>query len=76
VQDLPHCRGRDPVPQPHQFALDGESAWGAVVGFPGSVSMAHTLNRMERDGLIRRVPDPIDGRRAIIWPAVSSTLFR
>jgi len=29
-------------------------------------TMAHTLKRMERDGLIRRVPDPLDGRRAII----------
>jgi DNA-binding MarR family transcriptional regulator len=29
--------------------------------------MAHTLKRMERDGLVRRLPDPLDGRRAIIW---------
>jgi DNA-binding MarR family transcriptional regulator len=27
-------------------------------------TMANTLNRMERDALIRRVPDPNDGRRA------------
>jgi DNA-binding MarR family transcriptional regulator len=27
-------------------------------------TMANTLNRMERDGLVRRVPDPVDGRRA------------
>jgi DNA-binding MarR family transcriptional regulator len=26
-------------------------------------TMANTLNRMERDGLVRRVPDPTDGRR-------------
>ncbi|MGH3841736.1 MAG: MarR family winged helix-turn-helix transcriptional regulator [Pseudonocardiaceae bacterium] len=30
-------------------------------------TMAHTLKRMERDGLIRRIPDQLDGRRAIIW---------
>jgi DNA-binding MarR family transcriptional regulator len=27
-------------------------------------TMANTLNRMERDGLVRRVPDPADARRA------------
>ena len=30
-------------------------------------TMANTLKRMERDGLIRREPDPVDGRRARIW---------
>ncbi|MFD6273193.1 MarR family winged helix-turn-helix transcriptional regulator [Nocardia asteroides] len=29
-------------------------------------TMAHTLKRMERDGLVRRTPDPADGRRALI----------
>ncbi|MFT4120567.1 MarR family winged helix-turn-helix transcriptional regulator [Bradyrhizobium sp.] len=29
-------------------------------------SMAQTLARMERDGLIRRVPDPEDGRSSLI----------
>ncbi|SRR5579859_207728 len=29
-------------------------------------SMAQMLNRMERDGLIRRVPDPSDGRSSLI----------
>ena len=29
-------------------------------------TMAHTLKRMERDGLIERAPDPADRRRAII----------
>jgi hypothetical protein len=29
--------------------------------------LAHTLKRMERDGLVRRLPDRLDGRRAIIW---------
>ena len=29
-------------------------------------TMANTLNRMERDGLIRRQIDPLDKRRAIV----------
>ena len=29
-------------------------------------TMANTLRRMERDGLVRRLPDPGDGRRAIV----------
>lgn len=29
-------------------------------------TMANTLQRMERDGLIRRLPDPADGRRAAV----------
>jgi DNA-binding MarR family transcriptional regulator len=29
-------------------------------------TMANTLARMERDGLISRVPDPEDGRRALV----------
>lgn len=29
-------------------------------------TMAHTLKRMERDGLIRRRPDPADGRRSVV----------
>lgn len=29
-------------------------------------TMAHTLRRMERDGLVRRTPDPADRRRSLI----------
>jgi DNA-binding MarR family transcriptional regulator len=29
-------------------------------------TMARTLARMERDGLVRRIPDPADGRRASV----------
>ena len=30
-------------------------------------TMAHTLKRMERDELVERIPDPDDGRRALIF---------
>lgn len=29
-------------------------------------TMARTLSRMQRDGLIDRVPDPADGRRSLV----------
>lgn len=29
-------------------------------------TMANTLNRMQRDGLVRRNPDPADGRRSLV----------
>ncbi|HUH06610.1 MAG TPA: MarR family transcriptional regulator [Egibacteraceae bacterium] len=29
-------------------------------------TMANTLNRMQRDGLIKRAPDPSDARRALV----------
>jgi len=29
-------------------------------------TMANTLARMERDGLIDRLPDPVDGRRSLV----------
>jgi DNA-binding MarR family transcriptional regulator len=52
------------------FALlekDGRSQrdlarWAAVE----QPTMANTLNRMERDGLIARTPDPGDGRSALV----------
>jgi hypothetical protein len=33
MQDLPDSTGRNPVAEADQFAVDGESAWGAVTGF-------------------------------------------
>jgi DNA-binding MarR family transcriptional regulator len=57
-------------PMPVFFALaEGEAlsqsalARWAVVEQP---TMANTLNRMERDGLIARTPDPEDGRSALV----------
>ena len=34
VQDSPDGGGADPVAEPGELAVDGESAWGAVAGFP------------------------------------------
>lgn len=39
-------------------------------------TMANTLNRMERDGLIERRPDPNDRRRTLIFPAPAALAMR
>jgi DNA-binding MarR family transcriptional regulator len=44
-------------------ATQAELARSAEIEQP---TMALTLRRMERDGIISRVPDPTDGRRAIV----------
>ncbi|MEQ1770594.1 MAG: MarR family transcriptional regulator [Devosia sp.] len=50
------------------FALtsEGEMNQSALARWAGveQPTMANTLNRMERDGLIVRAPDPADGRSA------------
>ncbi|MGB0661422.1 MAG: MarR family winged helix-turn-helix transcriptional regulator [Mangrovicoccus sp.] len=47
---------------------DGQSQRDLVVllGLE-QATMANTLTRMQRDGLITRRPDPIDGRKQRIW---------
>jgi DNA-binding MarR family transcriptional regulator len=62
--------GGNAGPMPVFFALaDGGklsqrdlARWASVE----QPTMANTLNRMERDGLIARTPDPADGRSALI----------
>jgi DNA-binding MarR family transcriptional regulator len=39
-------------------------------------TMANTLNRMERDGLIERRPDPLDRRRSLVYPAERALAIR
>ncbi len=39
-------------------------------------TMANTLNRMERDGLVERRPDPLDRRRALVYPAERALAIR
>ena len=39
-------------------------------------TMANTLNRMERDGLIERRLDPDDRRRSLIFPAKAALAMR
>lgn len=39
-------------------------------------TMAHTLKRMERDGLIERIADPRDGRRSLIYLTDRSRALR
>ncbi len=52
------------------FALGGGDALPqkvlAVAAAVEQPTMAATLNRMERDGLIKRVPDPSDGRSSLV----------
>jgi MarR family transcriptional regulator, transcriptional regulator for hemolysin len=62
--------GGNAGPMPVFFALLTEGSlsqkelanWASVE----QPTMANTLNRMERDGLIVRTPDPDDGRSALI----------
>lgn len=60
--------GTSSGPMPVFFALqDGGSLSQKVLALQAAVeqpTMAATLNRMERDGLIARTPDPDDGRSA------------
>ncbi len=39
-------------------------------------TVANTLNRMERDGLVRRVKDPNDGRAQQIWLTETAKALR
>lgn len=39
-------------------------------------TMANTLNRMERDGLIERHPDPADRRRVQVYPSARAMALR
>ena len=57
-------------PMPVFFALaDGGTMSQTALARWASVeqpTMANTLNRMERDGLIERIPDPADRRSALV----------
>lgn len=57
-------------PMPVFFALaEGEALSQSALARWATVeqpTMANTLNRMERDGLIERTPNPDDGRSALI----------
>lgn len=60
--------GTSSGPMPVFFALQGGGAMSqkelALLAAVEQPTMAATLNRMERDGLIARTPNPKDGRSA------------
>ena len=62
--------GGNSGPMPVFFALQDGSAMTqkalAQVAAVEQPTMANTLNRMERDGLIARTPDPNDRRSALV----------
>ncbi len=82
-------RALDRKLQPHGFAHGQFPALLVLWNDPGLTqteiarrigveqpTMANTLKRMERDGLIERMPDPEDGRRTLIQPSAHALAMR
>lgn len=63
------CIGLSPAHMPVLLALEGGEATQKQIAAQASVkqeTMTATLNRMERDGLVSRRPNPDDGRSMLV----------
>jgi MarR family transcriptional regulator, organic hydroperoxide resistance regulator len=53
-----------------------QAAISAELGFADSAGMTRKVQRLERSGYVRRVPDPDDGRATLVEPTAAGDALR